>query len=134
MNRRMCGYAKRRTRTSILCARSTRHPVRRDEEFLEWLRHVVRLERNLEQVLAIHSRVHHNVHVNGRGLTGLQGRLTDDDFRRSASLQHVGDTRRFEFQRTIANVLDGEHRAHRLIENAIAQVDLFLIHLQAGCA
>lgn len=48
-----------------------RYPIRRNVKFLEWLSGIVRFERNLEQVLAIHPFVHHNVHIDRGGLTGL---------------------------------------------------------------
>lgn len=74
---------------SNIHARYRAHPIRGNQKFLAMLHRIVRLERNLKQVLAVHTFVHHNIHVNRSRLTGLECRLTDDDFGRSASFKHI---------------------------------------------
>ena len=46
-------------------------PVRCDLEILEGLGGIVRFHWDFKQVLAVHAFVHHHVHVNRGGLTGL---------------------------------------------------------------
>jgi hypothetical protein len=48
-----------------------RLPVRRDLKFFECVRRIVRLDGNFEEVLAAHTFVHHEIHIDHCLLTGL---------------------------------------------------------------
>ncbi len=53
---------------------------------------IVRLERDVKEVLAVHARVHGEFGGNNCALTGLECRRTDDGAGRSATL-HNSDRR-----------------------------------------
>jgi len=69
----LCGHEKKQVGSSFptcFCLLAW-HPVRCDLQFFDRLSGIVGLYWNFEQVLALHAFVHHNVHVDRGGLTGL---------------------------------------------------------------
>ncbi len=75
----------------LVCA--GRHPIRRNKEMFLARARIVRLDGDVEEVLAVHSRVHGKFGGEGRALTGFECRRTDDSAGRSASF-HDTDGRR----------------------------------------
>jgi len=95
------------------------------------LNRIVGLQRHVKQVLAIHALVHHELSRDGRALTGLQGRRTDDGLRRSATLDHAHRRGRIQHQWLIAGVLHFEFGAHGLVKGLTSQVNAFRIQREA---
>lgn len=77
---------------------------------------IVRLERNIEQVFAIHAGMHHKLGGDGGALTRLECRRTDDGAGRSAPLHDSDGRGGIERQRAITDIRDFEFGAYHLVE------------------
>ena len=92
---------------------------------------IIRFERHIEEMLAVHPGVHHEISIERRALPGLEGRRTDDRHGRSTALYHSDRRRRIESQRAVTRVRDRELSPHHLVERLFAQVDALSVECQA---
>ncbi len=91
------------------------------------LRWIVRPEREVKEMLAIHALVHHKIGVEGRTLPRLEGRRTDDRLGRSAALNCAHWRGRVERKSAVTCVRYFELGAYGLVQRLATEIYLLLI-------
>lgn len=86
----------------------------------------------VEIVFAIHPLVHHKLHRNGGAFAWSQRHRTDDRCGWSAPIHNFDEGLFGKPQGAVTHVGDLEGNIRELVEFHVAQVNHFLVHLQAG--
>lgn len=84
-------------------------------------------ERQVKKVLAVHSLMHHKIGVQGRALSGLERRRTDDSLGRSAAFNRAYRHGSVQRECAVARIRNFEFSAHRLVQRLATEIDLLLI-------
>lgn len=92
---------------------------------------IIRPERYVEQVLAVHSGVHHEFSRNRCTLTRSQSRRTDDGAGRSAPFHDADRRIGVERERAVTAVGDLEFGAHRFVKRLFAEINPLSIYREA---
>ena len=107
-------------------------PIRQYRQGLVTPGSIVTGEVDAKIVHAIHSFMHHELHVKGGRSPGFECHRTDGRSRGSAPLQNFNIGGFTEAQGLVTYIGEGELDFHRPSKLDITQVHFFPVHLQAG--